>query len=467
MSVAIEDILEFFSGARVPVHRATTNHLSALNPFFAESGFIDKRTGRKVPGLAHGFCGREDSGGIFFFDEYLLYKAGLINFANVGVLGKPNFRKSTGVKNMIYHGAAAGYNHLVTDRKSHEYKRLADNMNKSLPGSAKTLHFGEDTEDGGSYYINPVDPAMDIDTRRDLIAALGLNTMSGKRTELDEEESTILWAALIETEEHKGIGTHTAATLPVLVEKLFNPTEYIIKYAHKEDDPLYVKAHARKLALGLQRLTEGDLKGMFHRETTMSKYQDSSLLIMDLDGIKGEKVVVMITLINFFTQSMMARSNPAFRFHKVIHDETWDLASYAGFVESLRRANKLGGTWGVANWWIAHHEQNMVRSGNFDAVNDIIDDTEIFFCYGMKEKPLRASQDALGLSNAEVKRNLDLEPGTALVKVGSMPAIEMTQYISDDVRPLVETRDLMRGQTRGQTDLPRAEAEPAEEMIAA
>jgi hypothetical protein len=457
MSVAIEDVLEFFTGARIPAHRATTNHLSALNPFFAESGFIDKRTGVKVPGLAHGFCGVDDSGGIFFFDEYLLYKAGLLNFANVGVLGQPNFRKSTGVKNMIYHGAAAGYNHLVTDRKDHEYKRLADNMNRSLPGSAKTLHFGEGS-DGDGYFINPVDPAMDIDTRRELIAALALNTMSGNRTELDEEESTILWAALIETEEYKGHGTHDVATLPVLVEKLFHPTDSIVKYAEKEDDPLYVKQHARKMALGLKRLTEGDLKGMFHKKTTINTYQDQSLLIMDLDGIKGEKVVVMITLINFFTQSMMARSNPAFRFHKVIHDETWDLAAYAGFVESLRRANKLGGTWGVANWWIAHHEQNMVRSGNLDAVNDIIDDTEVFFCYQMKEKPLRASQDALGLSDAEVKRNLVVPPGTALVKVGKTPAIEMRQYITDDVRPLVETRDRMRGKT----DLVRAEDEPVE-----
>ena len=146
----MEEILEFLAGDQLPVQRATSRHLSAVNPLFAESGLIDPRTQSKAIGLPWGYCGRERSGGLYFYDEYRLYQARLLHNPNVKVFGEIDHRKSSGVKCMIYRGAACGYNHLVTDRKG-EYTALAD----AIPGS-KILRFGE----GTNLFINPLDKAM-------------------------------------------------------------------------------------------------------------------------------------------------------------------------------------------------------------------------------------------------------------------------------------------------------------------
>jgi hypothetical protein len=372
---------------------------------------------------------------LYFYDEYRLYQARLLHNPNVKVFGEIDHRKSSGVKCMIYRGAACGYNHLVTDRKG-EYTALAN----AIPGS-KILRFGEDT----NLFINPLDKAMPIDTQRDLVASMVLTAMSGDRVTLSIKENSLLWEAIKDAHNHYGQGSRRVATLPTLVEKLFQPTQDMADSMHRPVE--YLRELGYDMALGLRRLTDTDLRGMFHQETTTNLFQDTPLLVMNCEGITGDAAVIMITLINFFTQSQWGRENPTYRFHKVIHDESWDLAAYPGFVESVSRAFKLGRTWGVANWIVAHHKSNLDRSGNNEAIKDLIADSDTTISYKQHETELENSAADLEFNETEVARILQLEPGFAIHKVANNPGIEVEQVAWPEERALLETSHLLHGQT--------------------
>jgi hypothetical protein len=439
-------LIDALFGNSIPTHSATSYHLSSLHPFYFESGLIDRR-GMKVPGLPYGRCGRDGSGGAYYYDEYMLYQLGLLENCNVKVLGKIGNWKSSMVKSVIYNGVHFGYNHLVIDPKG-EYTRLADLLNKEIPGTARVMRFGTDT----NLSINPLDPTMDDDhgTQRELMMAMVTATMGGTRRELNSPEQALLWEAMkdAKTEFQNG----GVATLGDVIKRLFDPTPNMVIEMHRPADTLRDLGY--HIAHGLKRMDEGgDLVGMFHRPTTPGLFDEEiPLLVMNCEGVKGEAAVLMILLIIFFTQSQWARKNAVKRFHKVIYDEAWDLAAYPEFVSSVRKAFKLGGTWGVANWIVAHHKSNFDRSGNNHAIQDLITDSETSIIFAQDANELKASQEALGLTDAEVIRIPEFSPGQALHKIGTEPGIEVHHELWEWLLDAVQTRDHLRGIT----DLSRA-----------
>ncbi len=446
MPGTVKDWTEAALGARLPVHMATSRHLSAVHPFFTESGLIHPLTGEKIPGLPYGRCGRDGSGGIHTFDEYMLYQAKLLNNANVKVLGDINYRKSMTVKFMIYCGVIVGFNHLVIDPKG-EYTALVDQINEEAPGYARIVRVGKEAQT----FINPLDEAvMDLGVQRDLVASLACTAINDDTVQLGIVERELLWTAITDAHNHYGVGTRRMPTLPAVVEKLFNPSESMAIDMRKSKDELVTIGY--KMALGLQRLTRGDLVGMYHQETSPGLFDETPLLVMNVAGLQGEAALMMIILINMFSQSLWARRNPMKRFHKVINDEAWDLAAYPEFVLSLQRAFKLGGTWGVSNWIVTHRLTDLDRSGSIEAIKGLKEDSEVTICFRQPEGEMKVSAEALNFTEAEAERVTQLPPGWALHKVGNQPAIEVEHVIPRRLRPVMETRHLMHGQT----DLPRA-----------
>lgn len=435
---ATEDLVRFWAGASLPRHRATSQHLAALHPWFAESGLIDKHTKRKVRGLTIGYAGRERSGGLFNFDEFELHRAEIAPNRNVKVYGEIGFRKSSGVKQLIDRSSRIGYSTLVTDPKG-EYSPLA----AAIPGG-KVLKFGEDT----NLFINPLDNNMEINDQAQLIEALVVTAMAGRHEPLDITQKALIYEAILDSHRHFE-GGRDDATLPVLVEKLFNPTEDIARGMHLPREELVGRnGVGYKMALGLQRLTDKDLKGMFHKETSMGLFEKNTpLLVLDCSSLQGEAAVLMITLINFFTQSLWSKDNPSFHFHRVIHDEAWDLAAYPGFIQSLVRAFKLGRSKNVANWIIMHHKGNINWSGSDEAVKSLIADSAITISYRQDESELRRSAADLYFNESDIERILELPPGTAMYKIDNSHSIEVEHIARPELLPYLDTSSRVHGQT--------------------
>jgi hypothetical protein len=449
-------------GDSLPTHRATSQHLSVVNPFCIESGIIDPRTKSKMLGIPRGYCGRDGSGGLFCFDELEAYRAGaelrrkgskkptILNNGNTKRFGMLNKGKSGEIKIKIRRGAALGYNHLVTDRKG-EYTPLAN----SIEGS-QIIRFGGDS----TFKINALGEEFDLGTQHEIVESMVSTAMRLDALKLDVVRSNLLFEGI----KAAHLEASSSGRLPILsdlLRLLRDPTDEMAKKMYvKKTDIVGVGGLAFEMAHGLSRLTERDLRGVFDGPTSMNFGRDIPLLVMNLENIKGEAIVLMIILINFFTQSLWARENPAHRFHHIIHDEAWDLAAYPGFLDSVVRSFKLGGTWGVCNDITAHHKSNYDRSGLFDAIKALMADSDITICYQMDPKEVEDSAAVLNLSEAEAERIPNLPDQTALFKIGNLPGIEVVQKAWPEELPLLETRHLYHGKT----DLERApEPEPEPE----
>jgi type IV secretory pathway VirB4 component len=409
------DWAQFLSGDQLPVFRATSRHLAALYPLFPESGLIDPKTCNKVPGLWVGYCGLNRSGGVFSFDEYQLYRAGLLNNLNVIVLGEINMRKSSLIKSMIYRGIACGYNYLVTDFKG-EYAPLAEAV------GGKVLKFGPEARN----FINPLDDRMDFTTRLELVASMAITVMGQDRTGLTVIERSLLEQAIKDALANPGRSLRGVATLPDVIEKLFRPTEEMANAMYRPKREL--EQWGYEMALALKQLTEGELRGMFHETTSAGLFDDTPLLVMECKGVKDQAAAIITLMFNYFTQSQWGKSSGMGRFHRVIHDESWALAAYPAFVDSERRAFKLGRSQGVAHWIVVHHLNNLYRSGMNEAVKDLIADSDTRIIYRQDPTEVQQTAEELELSEAEVAQIVNLVPGKAIWKVGVLPGIEV-EYV--------------------------------------
>jgi hypothetical protein len=467
-----EEGLRFLAGDRLPIQRATSDQLAALNFLMAESGWRNKFTGQRVRGIPVGWFGEDRSGGVAEFDVFQLLQAKVIGNTNIKVFGEPNNHKSGDSKVEVFRGSMIGYNHLVTDRTG-EWTAV----HNAISGS-KVFKFGPHAE----YFINPVDnAAMSLSEQRTLVAALAITAIGTRNghdlVELEVDEKSLLLQAIKAAHAKYGHSDNGMpagiATLADVVYKLFNPTQDMAQAMHlstaSEDvdkSIISLKELGKSMAYGLARLLDEDdeLYGMVHKETTVGLWQDTPLLVMDCTGAKGEAAVIMTILIDHFTRSQQMRYNARFRFHHRIHDEAWDLAYYPAFIDSVRDDFKQSGKRGVSVRMIAHAPQNLYRSTNNKAVGDLMSDSDVTIIYRMRKTDLDESAEALKLNSTEKSIVLRLDPGFALYKLGDEPGVvvERNHWAEED--KFIHTRGLSYGgDTMGEqyepvTDLPRAMA---------
>jgi hypothetical protein len=433
MSRSIRDLARQAFGDELPVVRATSAHLSGVFPFQAEGGLIDPRTGKKLAGVPVGSCGRDDSGGSFDYDLFAILQAGLAKSLNEQTYGNINHHKSGDKKTYIERAYPFGYNFLVTDVKD-EYLGLA----ARIPGS-RVMRFGKDA----NLFINALDNAMSLKTQAKLVRALGLTVMPG-RTELDSVERSLVWHGIQEA--HRG---RDIALLPHAIELISNPTEAMARSIGESSAEL--KLLGRQLAVGLRSLNEGgEFGGTYHRETTPGLFEACPLQVISVADLEGTDAALMVIMLNFFSQSEWSSDDPKKRFHHIIHDEFWHLATFPGVVESVRNGFKLGRTKGVANHIVAHYKTNLDHSGNSKAVADLNADCGVTIIYNSNKKELEASAEQLKLTEADVERASVLPPGVALYKIGDLPTIEVRSYAWPEEETMVETSHLAKGQEKPQ-----------------
>lgn len=423
MALSTRDVIELVTGERVPVMTGTTKHLSANLPFLLENGIINPRTGRKVAGLPVGLAGEDHRGGMFHHDAFTFHEAFPKINLNTIVAGAIGSHKSSGVKVEIYLGCMIGYNHLVTDPKG-EYDKLA----KAIPDS-RVLRFGKDAK----LSVNILDPVIDQDTQLAGIKTMAANGISERGKTVDElniEESSLLTAC---TERARALAS-SEDRVPLLadvVTLLFHPDQFVLEYVELGEDA--AKKQARRVALSLKRYTAGDLRGVSDRPTTPGLFdQETPLMVLNVEAYRTNPTLAaaVVMLINFFTQSSWARKDPKRRIHKIYHDESWDLVSSPGFVESVRRSFKLGRTWGVANTLVVHQLNDLLHSVAGEAMMELIADASTKVIYQQDKTELAASAGQFHVTAAEQGQIPRLNPGQSIYKFGEGPGILVDHVIT-------------------------------------
>jgi type IV secretory pathway VirB4 component len=410
-------------GSRVvgerPGHVATTAHLQAAYPFVAEGGL----GGRGV------YIGRDAYGGSFVYDPWELYGRELTS-PNMLVIGQIGRAKSSLVKTYVWRQSVFRRRAWIIDPKG-EYTALADAFDVTPLA----------LEPGGRLRLNPIAREAGWQGQLHLLQAVCAGAL--KRALWPEEE-----AGLREALKLLNAGAEEP-TLPQVVEVLLHPTEEMAQ-ALATTVPELAQA-TRQAALGLQRLCEGDLRGMFDGPTTPGLDLDARLVVIDLHAVYDSAALgILMTCAAAWLRAQVEaqrqraerRGEPAEKLIVVV-DEAWRIFSHLGIGEWLQDSFKHSRAYGVQNLIVMHRLSDLRAAGAEGSrearlAEGLLADAETRVIYAQPTDQLAVTRDLLGLTETEAELLPTLRRGEALWKVGQRSFLVHHRLSSLEAR-LVDT----------------------------
>ena len=308
-----------------PGHAATTAHLQAAYPFVAEGGL----GGRGV------YIGRDAYGGSFVYDPWELYGRELTS-PNMLVIGQIGRAKSSLVKTYVWRQSVFRRRAWIIDPKG-EYGALAEAF------GVRPLAL----EPGGALRLNPIGRDAGWQGQLRLLQAVCAGALH--RPLAPEEEAGLREALKVLNAQPD------EPTLPGIVDILLRPSEEMAAALATSVTELALAT--RQAALGLQRLCEGDLRGMFDGPTTAGLDLDARLVVIDLHAVYDSAALgILMTCAAAWLRAQVdaQRARAEERGEAgdkliVVVDEAWRIFSHLGIGEWLQDSFKHSRAYGVQN----------------------------------------------------------------------------------------------------------------------
>lgn len=399
----------------LPAHSATTAHFQAAYPFLAEGGL-------GAPGV---YIGRDACGGAWVYDPWQAYEAGIISGPNMLVLGKIGRGKSAFIKSYIARQYVFGRQAWVIDPKG-EYGPLA----RLLGGSVISLL------PGGSVRLNPLSSRMGGEAQLSLLRSVAAAAL---RRELTPEEDAGLRVALraVSAKEPR------EPTLPEVVDALLHPAagmaEELVMGSEEFGEAV------RQVALGLQRLCEGDLRGMFDGPTSVGVDLDAPMVVIDLSGVQDSAAlgILMICAAAWLQGVVIERKRAAEAGEgdppKIIMpvDEAWRITADLAVAEWLQRSAKLARAYGMQMIWVLHRISDAGTAGAAGSreariAEGLIADSETRVIMAQPPDQMDALRNLAGLSQTVAELVPTLRRGEAVWQVG------LRQFLVQHVHSMLE-----------------------------
>lgn len=384
-----------------PGHSATTAHLCAAYPFIADGG----------PGRRGIYIGRDAYGGAFTYDPWLLYPD-ILQGPNMLVFGSIGTRKSTFVKTYIFRQILHGRQAWVLDPKG-EYAPLARAL--GVPTIA--------LRPGGLVRLNPITRRGGVEGQLRLLRAVAAAAL---RRELGPEEDAGLRVALEQVNRDCEV---REPTLPDVVEVLLHPREAMVEgvsAASVED----LAAACRQVALGLQRLCAGDLRGMFDGPTSAGIDLDAALVVIDLSSVRDSSALgILMACAGAWQHAILAERKRAAEEEGIaapqmisVVEEGWRITSHLGAAEWLLESWKLCRGLGVQNVFVVHRPSDLGAAGQEGSresriAEGLLADADTTVIHRLPADQ-REALLRLGRSSSEAELILSARPGEALWIVG-------------------------------------------------
>jgi type IV secretory pathway VirB4 component len=383
------------SAAR-PAHRVTTRHAQAIYPFTTGGGL----------GGQGAFIGRDNSGGAFCFDPWVLYEEGALDDPNAIVIGKLGQGKSALVKTLLWRMLLFGRRAFVLDVKR-EYGPLCDAVGVR-PISLMP---------GGRVRLNPLSARPEEHAQIELLRAIATTAIGSP---LHQTEAAVLREAL------RTVRAQTPEpTLPEISAVMFNPPAEMAARLQAQPGPL--AAEARRAALALQDLCEGPLKGIFDGPTSPGLDLDARLLVLDLHAVRDSPAVgILMACATAWMSAQLARTaeHPSRERLISVADESWKIIQHTGLGEWFQSNFKLARQFGVMNLVVLHKLGDLQAAGDAGSraariAEGLIADASTRIIYHQDESQVRLTRELLGLSSTEAQLLTQLSPGQALWRVGT------------------------------------------------
>lgn len=412
-----------------PGHSATTAHLCAAYPFIADAG----------PGRRGVYIGRDAYGGAFSYDPWLLYPE-VLQGPNMLVLGAIGSRKSSLVKTYIYRQILHGRQAWVLDPKG-EFWPLA----AALGVPVLSLW------PGGDLRLNPVTRRGSFEGQLSLLRAVAGAAL---RRELGPEEDAGLRVALEQVNEECGAAREP--TLPDVVEALLHPREAMVRKVSAASAE-GLAAACRQVALGLQRLCAGDLRGMFDGPTSPGIDLDAPLVVIDLSRVRDSSALgILMACAGAWQQAILAERKRAAEEEGIaspqvisVVEEGWRITSHLAAAEWLLESWKLCRGLGIQNVFVVHRPSDLGAAGEEGSreariAEGLLADADTIVCYRLAADQREAIRAQLGRGSSEAELIVSARPGEAIWVVGRRSFL-VQHRISLIERPLVFTDWRMGG----------------------
>lgn len=361
-------------------------------------------------GLEGDVLGVAQYGGEFRFDVFDAYGAGLVTNPNVVVAGAIGAGKSTIVKMMLERALRRGRRVVVLDPKG-EYAALARRYGHPpvvLGRDGWCNPFAHFERDGSS-----------------LLRALLASALGGA----------------LGVEEHFVVDELWRVVASVRPERVLR---YCYEYLEIELASAEVSTR-RRVALGLHRLVEGDLSGLFDGLDPPLAL-DGELVVIDLSAQWASASLPLAVLcVVAAAHHVLGRGD---RLGYLVLDEAWSMLGDEHAVTWLRGSWKLARARGVSHVLVLHRFSDVASaadagSAHLERARGLLRESETHWL--LRQPPDEAGEIAttLQLSALEVRYLHALPRGSALVRYGSARSIvRLTPTPSD--RALIDTDATMR-----------------------
>lgn len=406
----------------LPAHRASSAVLAGAYPFLStDAPLVGVPVGGDVLG-----------GGLFCFDPWALYEAGVVTNPNVLLAGVIGQGKSALAKSLALRSVAAGRAVYVPGDPKGEWAVVAE----AVGGTVLRLGSGSPTR------LNPLDvveASAGTGLRARLLAAVAAVTL---HRDLQAAELAALGAAVTQAAR-----TVDEPTVREVLDALARPDR---RLAHEDGVRIEERlADGRDLTHGLRRLTTGDLAGMFGGPSTAALDPSSPMVVLDLSrlGSDDDALAVAATCASAWLESALASSSAK---RWVIYDEAWRLLRHPALIRRLQSQWKLSRAHGIANLLVVHRLSDLDAVGQHGSeartlAEGLLADCSTRIVYRQEPDQLTGTGSALGLSGPQRDLLPLLPRGTGLWKLPGSTHVVRHQLMPVEV-PLVDTDAAMRDQ---------------------
>ncbi|MEW1656810.1 MULTISPECIES: ATP-binding protein [unclassified Streptomyces] len=331
----------------------------------------------------------------------------------------------------------------------------------------------------GGIRLNPLDPSITTTGQLALLRTI-IEVAMGRG--LDERAGFALkvaHAAVLSQYEEADARADEAgrtprpARQPVLsdiVEQLRHPEPASAEAMNVDIDD--VRAWGLDVALVLDRLVDGDLRGMFDGPTTAGIDLDAPLIVFDLSHIDRNSIAmpILMAIVGVWLEHTWIRPDRKKRIFLV--EEAWHIINSPFVAQLFQRLLKFGRRLGLSFVAVVHHLSDVVDGAAAREAAAILKMASTRTIYAQKADEARATGQVLGLPRWAVEIIPTLTPGIAVWDVnGNVQVVK--HLITEAERPLVYTDRAMTESASLPTDEARAlalaadaEAEARAEAIA-
>ncbi|GGU66473.1 ATP/GTP-binding protein [Streptomyces albospinus] len=332
----------------------------------------------------------------------------------------------------------------------------------------------------GGIRLNPLDPSITTTGQLALLRTIIEVAMGHGLDERSGFALKVAHAAVLSEHEEHGEGAREDADVrprggrqPVLtdiVEQLRHPEPASAEAMNVDIDD--VRAWGLDVALVLDRLVDGDLRGMFDGPTTAGIDLDAPLIVFDLSHIDRNSIAmpILMAIVGVWLEHTWIRPDRKKRIFLV--EEAWHIINSPFVAQLFQRLLKFGRRLGLSFVAVVHHLSDVVDGAAAKEAAAILKMASTRTIYAQKADEARATGRVLGLPRWAVEIIPTLTPGIAVWDVnGNVQVVK--HLITEAERPLVYTDRAMTESSALPTDEARAislaadaEAEARAEAIA-